>query len=367
MNNKAQKTVLVGMSGGVDSTMTALLLLKQGYEVIGATMKIWDGRFEIKDQHKSGCYGPDEEKDTEAAQKFAKKLGIKHIVVDLKKEYSQNVLDNYIATYLEGKTPNPCVRCNQKIKFGLLLEKARLSGLDFDYFATGHYAKVSYDKNKKRYLLKKAADKTKDQSYFLYRLSQSQLSELIFPLGSFTKESIKQLAKDSGFSELAQKEESQDFFECKSNSLFFRDKKVTSGNIVDKNGKVLGTHQGITNFTIGQRKGIKISSSQGPLYVAKINAAKNEVVVGPKEDLFKTALKVKDLNWISVEKLEKPLAASAKTRLHQEEIVCTVSPAENETALVKFDKPVFSPTPGQSIVFYSRNTVIGGGVIAEII
>jgi tRNA-specific 2-thiouridylase len=365
MTTSKTKTVLVGMSGGIDSTMAAYILKKQGLNVIGATMKIWDGCFDVGGETKSGCFGPGEEEDIKAAQVVAKKLGISHVVVDLKKEYRDNVLDNYIATYLGGETPNPCVRCNQKIKFGLLLEKARLSGIDFDYFATGHYAKVEYDEDKKRFLLKKSDDKKKDQSYFLHRLGQEQLSKIIFPLGSSTKEEIKKLAIEVGFPELAQKDESQDFFECKDNSPFFKDKDVRPGNIVDNNGKVLGTHNGIIGFTIGQRKGINISSDHGALYVTKIVAKRNEVVVGSKNELYASELIAKDLNWISIEKLEGPIRVEAKTRLHQEEVACTVFPDNDLSVKVVFDRPMISVTPGQSIVFYDSEVVVGGGVISK--
>jgi len=367
MKKKTKKTVLVGMSGGVDSTMAAFLLKEEGFNVIGATMKIWDGRFKMEGQLKSGCYGPGEEEEIRSAKEAARKIGVRHIVVDLKKEYGETVLDNYIETYLKGKTPNPCVRCNQKIKFGLLLEKAKQSGIDFDYFATGHYVQTSFNPARGRFVLKKSADRIKDQSYFLYRLSQEQLSKLIFPLGSYTKDKIKALARKIGLGELADKHESQDFSECKDKAVFFEDKDVRPGNIIGKDGKILGKHDGIVNFTVGQRKGLDISNNDGALYVIKINAKKNEMIVGTKDDLYCKSLIAEDLNWVAIDNLQEPKKLTGKIRLHQSEQACIVTPQQDGSASVEFETPVMSITPGQSIVFYDSDVVVGGGTISKTI
>jgi tRNA-specific 2-thiouridylase len=359
MKTKEKTTIAVGMSGGVDSTMTALILKNKGYNVIGITMQIWDNNPNIKGTS-SGCYGPNEKYDIKDAQKAAKMIGIEHHVINLQKEYKKAVIKYFQEEYQKGKTPNPCVMCNSKIKFGLLLDKAMKSGIKFDYFATGHYARVSFDEKNKIYLLKKGIDKTKDQSYFLYRLKQNQLSKIMFPLGSKKKSFIKQFAKENGFAEYADKQESQNFVECDNYSALLP--AGQPGMIVDYNGKIIGEHNGITNYTLGQRKNINIGGLKEPYYVLKINAKKNSIVVGPRSLAFFNKVSVKDINWIIPLSLVKN-KTEVKIRYGAELAKATFVSKNKNRAVLKFDKPQFAVTPGQSIVFYDKNIVIGGGII----
>jgi tRNA-specific 2-thiouridylase len=360
---KNKKVIAVGMSGGVDSTMAAYILKNKGYEVVGITMRIWAGENSSQESQRSGCYGPGEIYDTRIAQLACERLGIPHHEVDLSQEYRSKVLDNFSQEYLGGRTPNPCVLCNPLVKFGALLEKTADLGINFDYFATGHYARIENDKTADRYLLKKAVDLKKDQSYFLYRLNQNQLKRSLFPLGEFKKEQIKQLAKKAGFLDIADKPESQDFIDGGIYGSLFSDSERKQGEIIDLDGKVLGCHDGIINFTIGQRKGISIGGSKEPLYVLRIDAQKNQVVVGPKERLAVDKLTAIYPNWIAFDELDKSLKVDARLRSHQKEIPCIISPIEVNALDVQFSQPQFSATPGQSIVFYQGEVVIGGGII----
>jgi tRNA-specific 2-thiouridylase len=358
------KIVAVGMSGGIDSTIAAYLLKQLGYEVIGLTMKIWDGSFKFPKSDKPGCFGPSEAADIKAAQKMAKKLGIKHYVIPVEAAYKKTVLDYFKKEYLAGHTPNPCIVCNQKIKFGLLLETAKQSGIKFDYFATGHYARVDFDKKLKRFILKKGKDQTKDQSYFLYRLSQTQLKNLIFPLSSLTKKEVKKLAEKLGFKELSAKPESQDFLECSDHSVLFKKSELKPGDIINQNDKVVGQHNGIINYTIGQRKGISNGGSKVPLYVIKIDALKNQILIGPRDLLYTKKLVAILPHWISIDKPNKSFITSAKVRLGAQETACQIKPLKNKLE-IKLDKPQLAVTPGQSIVFYQKEIMLGGAIIAK--
>jgi len=362
MSNRHLK-IAVGMSGGVDSTMASHILKNQGHEVIGVTMRIWSGESAEKEAVRSGCYGPGEINDTRVAKSVCERLGIPHHVVDLSQEYRSNVLDTFSKEYLGGRTPNPCVLCNPLVKFGALLERATSLGIDFDHFATGHYARIEYDEKLKRFLLKKAVDQKKDQSYFLYRLGQSQLERSIFPLGEYSKEQVKALAAEAGFSDIAEKPESQDFIDGGIYGSLFPESERKKGEIIDLEGKVLGYHEGIINFTIGQRKGISIGGNKEPLYVLGIDAQKNQVMVGPKDRLAVDSLTANFPNWIAFDKLETQMEISARLRSHQKEIPCIISPANEGSVEVRFLQPQFSATPGQSIVFYHDDAVIGGGII----
>jgi tRNA-specific 2-thiouridylase len=359
MKTKEKTTIAVGMSGGVDSTMTALILKNKGYNVVGITMQIWDNNPNIKGTS-SGCYGPNEKYDIRDAKKAAKMIGIEHYVINLQEEYKKAVIEYFQEEYQKGKTPNPCVMCNSKIKFGLLLDKAMKSGIKFDYFATGHYARVSFDEKNKIYLLKKGIDRTKDQSYFLYRLKQSQLSKIMFPLGSKKKSFIKQFAKENGFAEYAEKQESQNFVECDNYSALLPAGKP--GMIVDYTGKEIGKHNGITNYTLGQRKNINIGGLKEPYYVLKINAKKNSIIVGPKRLAFFDKVSVKDINWIVPLSLIKD-RVEVKIRYGAELAKATFVSKNKNRAVLKFSQPQFAVTPGQSIVFYDKDIVIGGGII----
>lgn len=360
---KKKLKIVVGMSGGVDSTMAAYILKNQGHEVVGVTMRIWAGEGAEQESVRSGCYGPGEVYDTGIAQNVCERLGIPHHVVDLSQEYRSNVLDTFSQEYLGGRTPNPCVLCNPLVKFGALLDKAATLGIDFDHFATGHYARIEFEEKDGRYLLKKAVDQMKDQSYFLYRLGQSQLERSIFPLGEYTKEQIKELASEAGFSDIAEKLESQDFVDGGIYGSLFSESERKKGEIIDLDGKVLGHHEGIINFTIGQRKGISIGGSKEPLYVLRIDAQKNQVVVGPKERLAVDSLTAIFPNWIAFDKLVDQMEVNARLRSHQKEVPCIIAPANEGSVEVRFSLPQFSATPGQSIVFYQGDVVIGGGII----
>ena len=352
--------ILVGLSGGVDSSVAALILKQQGHEVIGATMSIWgkDG-MAAKSGHKNACYGPDEKEDIEQARTIAEQIEIPYFVFDCVEQYEKIVLENFKSEYLQGRTPNPCVWCNALVKFGVLPHMAKLNGIDFDKFATGHYARV--EKSDDRYLLKRGIAPRKDQSYFLYRLKQEQLSQIILPLGGYTKEEIRQIAKDNGLN-VAEKPDSQDFYDGDYNELLGIEEK--EGNFVDTNGKILGTHKGFWNYTIGQRKGIGISSTE-PLYVLELRKATNEVVIGPADKTFKKSLKAINLNWIATDTLKDTIKAQAKIRSTQQPVPVTVIPEENSVRVV-FDELQKSIAIGQSVVLYDNDIVLGGGVIDEV-
>ena len=358
--------ILVGMSGGVDSSVTALLLKQQGHEVIGATMAIW-GERGVKEQLKEklpkthgACFGPDEKEDIEGARKIAEEIGIPFYVFDCAKQYEEIVLDNFKKEYLNGNTPNPCIWCNSLIKFDVLPRLAKANGVEFDKFATGHYTRVMVNEDGK-YILKRGINPKKDQSYFLYRLKQEQLANIMTPLGEYTKEEIREIAKANGLT-VAEKPDSQDFYAGDYNELLGVEEK--EGNIVNLEGKVLGKHKGIWNYTIGQRKGVGVSSTE-PLYVIELRKDTNEVVIGPKDKTMKDTLKASSLNWI-IEPKESSFKAFAKIRSTQEPTGVSVE-LNGEVMTVKFDDMQKSIAKGQSIVLYDGDFVLGGGVITEVI
>lgn len=359
MTNKQK--IAVGISGGVDSSVAAALLHEQGHEVTGIIMEIFDGSISIDESAKHACYGPGEEEDVEAAASVCQTLGIPFHVIDLKKEYKSHVLDYFREEYLAGRTPNPCIVCNQKLKFGFLLERAKKIGLDFEMFATGHYAQIM--KSGDRFLLKKALDQSKDQTYFLYALSQKQFSETIFPLGSHTKEQVRQIAASLGLV-TAIRPESQDFIAGGDYSPLFNPGDIKQGDIVDEKGSILGTHRGIIHYTVGQRKGLGISSPR-PLYVLRIDALNNRIIVSDKKNIFSEGLIAKDLNLIAIKTLDQPLDLKVKIRLNHKEIEATVFPLKDGKAKVIFKEPQMAVAAGQSTVFYTGDTVLGGGVIEE--
>ena len=347
--------ILVGLSGGVDSSVAALILKQQGHEVVGATMSIWgkDG-MAAKSGHKNACYGPDEKEDIEEARKIAAQIDIPYYVFNCVEQYEQIVLDNFKSEYIQGRTPNPCVWCNALVKFGVLPLIAKENGIEFDKFATGHYARV--EEKDGRFLLKRGIAPHKDQSYFLYRLKQEQLKNIILPLGNYTKDQIRKIAKDNGL-EVAEKPDSQDFYDGDYNELL--GVKEKDGNIVDLDGKVLGHHKGIWNYTIGQRKGIGVSATE-PLYVLELRKDTNEVVIGPADKTFK-----KELTWIAFDKLENERKVYAKIRSTQQPTPITITPNGDDVDVV-FDELQKSIAIGQSVVFYDEDVVLGGGVIDKV-
>ena len=357
---KEKARVAVGLSGGVDSSVAAALLCKQGYDVYGITMEIYDGSVPLNESARHACYGPGEKEDVESAAAICEKLKIPFQTIDLRQEYKNHVIDYFRNEYLEGKTPNPCVVCNQKLKFGFLLQKARQAGCDFDYFATGHYARIVKSGN--RFLLKRAADRSKDQTYFLYGLTPQQLARSLFPVGDHTKQQVREMAHSLGL-ETADRHESQDFIDGGDYSILFSEDEIEAGEIVDEKGQILGEHRGIIHYTIGQRRGLGIASHQ-PLYVHRIDAAKNRIVVSHQEHRSK-GLVATDLNLIAVKRIEHPLDVKVKIRLRHKETDATVYPPDGEQFRILFNRPQMSVTPGQSAVIYDDDTVLGGGIIHD--
>jgi len=349
MIKNIKKKVMVAMSGGVDSSVAAALLKEEGYEVFGVTMNHYKG-----------------ENDLEAAHQVAQKLKIHWSVVDYTKEFKKMVIDYFCREYLAGRTPNPCVVCNLKIKFGLLLEEAKSLGMN--YFATGHYAINKFDQESKKFLLKRGADKSKDQSYFLYRLNQDILPYVLFPLGKLKKNQSRELAKKYGFSNY-KKEESQEICFIRDNNYrkFLTQNiqdTIKPGKFIDKEGKILGEHQGIPFYTIGQRKGLGVSLNK-PRYVIEINSHQNTITLGDDKDLYKDKLLVKDLNFISSDKISHSIKVEVKIRYNSKKSSAIISSYGKDKVLINFDEPQRAITPGQSAVFYQGDIVIGGGIIEK--
>ena len=345
-----KKKVLLGMSGGVDSSVSALLLQDQGYEVIGVTMQLLD-----KENSES----------INDAKKVCKKLGIEHHVVDLKKVFKEKVIENFICTYMCAKTPNPCVECNKYLKFGELFNIAKQ--FECAYIATGHYAKIEYSNIYNQYVLAKSKSKLKDQTYFLYDIDKKILPNIIFPLSDFDdKNEIRKIAEERGL-EIAQKKDSQEICFIENNNYveFLQrqnpSKTIESGNIVLKNGQILGTHNGLIHYTIGQRKGIGVSY-QEPLYVIKLNSQKNEVVVGTEKELYSKELTAKNLNFLVDINLQGEIEIQAKVRYRANPAKATLK-VKGNFAKVIFEQEQRAITPGQSVVFYMDDIVLGGGKI----
>ncbi|MCX6252439.1 MAG: tRNA 2-thiouridine(34) synthase MnmA [Bacteroidetes bacterium] len=354
------KRVIVGLSGGVDSSVAAYLLQQQGYEVTGVTMSLWNGEYTSTGKH--ACYGPDEKEEIREARELAAILRIPYHVFDCSDRYKQLILENFRQEYLSGRTPNPCVKCNQLIKFGMLPELATHEGIGFEYFATGHYARVEFNAVSGRYLLKKGLDTKKDQSYFIFRLDQGQLSKALFPLGELTKQQVRELAAGIDLP-LSDKEESQDFYSGNYQELLGVDD--FPGDIVNLKGAILGAHKGIWNYTIGQRKGLGVAWTE-PLYVISLDTIRNRVIVGTREEVMGSEFIVNDLNWIAIEHLEQPMEVKARIRSAQKEADAIVEPYLNGSVKVTFHQPNDGITPGQSAVFYQDDLVIGGGTILSV-
>lgn len=346
------------MSGGVDSS-AALLLLKEKYDVTGATMKLF---------RQNEICGKCSAKDIEDARAVAEKLGVPHLVIPLEEEFADLIMKDFADTYLNGGTPNPCVRCNKHIKFGALLDWALAEGCD--YFATGHYARVEYDNSSGRYLLKKATlggmTNPKDQSYVLYNLTQEQLAHVVFPLGELDKQQVRDIALENGLVN-ASKGDSQDICFVPDGDYAGFIKRFTGitpeeGDFIDDDGNVLGRHKGLIHYTIGQRKGLGLSFGK-PMFVIAKNAADNTVTLGEKEQLMCRSLTVRETNFIAFDELSAPLPCLCKTRYTGKEQPCIISPLENDRVMVEFEEPQPKASAGQSAVFYDHDIVLGGGII----
>lgn len=352
--------IAIGLSGGVDSSVAAALLKQSGHDVTGITMKIWrDGKYRGGD--KDACFGPGEEDDIRAAAALCRKLDIPYHVFDCAEAYEKAVLDYFRAEYLAGRTPNPCVRCNSLMKFGVLPNLARQSGVEFDKFATGHYVRSGYQDG--RYFIRTARDLAKDQSYFLYRLTQKQLAELHFPLGERTKAAVRALAEEFGL-EVSDKPDSQDFYSGDHRELL--DTPDRPGNIVDASGKVLGTHKGFWHYTVGQRRGLGIAAPES-LYVTALNPCRNEVVVGSRLETRCGQLLVNDCNWVSAAEPDAAFEAQVKIRSASTPVPARLQPQGDGLWRIIFPDGVTAPAAGQSAVFYDGDLLLGGGVITEVL
>lgn len=359
MNNRA----LIGMSGGVDSSVAAALMCRAGYECIGVNMKLYAG--EIPEE---GCKTCCSLEDAEDARSICYQLGMKFYVFNFTRDFSREVMEYFVAEYESGATPNPCIDCNRTMKFGKLMERARL--LDCDTVVSGHYARVEYDESKQRYLLKKARNAAKDQSYVLYFLTQEQLAHIRFPLGDFeSKEQIRALAREMGFV-TAKKKDSQDicFVPDGDYAAFIQahtGRDYPQGQFVDENGKVLGTHKGIIRYTIGQRRGLGLSLPYS-MYVKGKDVAANQVILSSNEALFSHRLIADSFNWSSIDAPAQPIRVWAKTRYQAKEAPATATVLPDGRVALLFDQPQRALTPGQAVVLYDGDTVVGGGVIREV-
>lgn len=365
---KSAGQVAVGMSGGVDSTVTAYLLKKKGCDVIGLTMKIWDDEVSEGKAGAGTCYSASKEGELATIRELARALGLPHHTIPLRAEFRRQVLGYFRNEYLAGKTPTPCLICNQQIKFGLLIERARQMGLTFDRFATGHYARIEHDRQRGRFLLKRAHDYLKDQSYFLAFLRQDQLARVIFPLGEMLKKDVKAIARTIGFKHLAESRESQDFIMPGDYRALFRDGDAKPGPIIDAGGNIIGKHQGIIYYTIGQRKNLGISGKKEPFYVTAIDPETNTVIVGTRPDLFSQGLIAGNLNWIAIDRLDRAITVKVKIRRQHHEAESVISPLTHngeDCVKVVFEKPQMAITRGQAVVFYQDDIVLGGGIILQ--
>ncbi|MCB5271942.1 MAG: tRNA 2-thiouridine(34) synthase MnmA [Candidatus Cloacimonetes bacterium] len=356
--------IALGLSGGIDSAMCALMLLQQGHEVIGLTMTKWSPCSGIDSADKRGCYGPNEPAALATAIESAAKLGIEHHIINLEEEFSRIVLNYYTESYVQGRTPNPCVVCNHQIKFGALIQKARDQGILFDKFATGHYARTRYHEPSQRWQLLAAADPLKDQSYFLSMLTQEQLALCLFPLGEMKKSELKEFARAQGYEYLVKKRESQDFLQSSDSSPLFQDYLIKEGDFVDLNMKVLGRHKGLIHYTIGQRRNLGLAGFAEAQYVLALDTAQNRVIIGPERHLYHDSLFARFVNWISIPEPETALFCSAKIRLAQDPVPCRVEKVHDGSYYVCFESPVSAITPGQVVTFYDGDLVLGAGFIS---
>lgn len=356
------QSVFLGMSGGVDSSVSALLLQRAGYDVSGVNLRLFHNEDLGEEREKTCCSLA----DAEDARAVAARLGVPFYVFDFSKIFRDTVIADFIAEYEAGRTPNPCVVCNRAVKFGALLQRVRT--LHGDYVATGHYARVERDGNTGRWLLKRGADRSKDQSYFLYMLTQEQLSHTLFPLGGLLKSQVRALAEENGLVN-AKKRDSQDICFVPDGDYTAFIQRATgrpspTGDFVDEAGRVLGQHRGFVRYTRGQHKGLGLSI-EPPLYVLDKDPETRAIRLGPDAALWTTALTARDMNWISTAEPTRPLRVTAKTRYSQRESAAVAEALPGGMLRLTFDEPQRAVTPGQAVVLYDGETVVGGGTIAE--
>ncbi len=356
-----ENRVVVAMSGGVDSSVAAALLLEKGYEVIGVTMQLWSGAGDDSRGDRGCCSLV----AVEDARRVARRLGIPYYVMNFKDYFQEQVVDYFIEEYMEGRTPNPCIACNRYVKFEELMRRAH--NLDAFYIATGHYARIEYSRERARYLLKKAVTIEKDQSYALYNMTQYQLRHTLMPLGDYTKDETRKMAKQLGLP-VADKSDSQEICFVQDNDYgrFITERtlrEARGGNFIDTKGNVLGRHKGIIHYTIGQRRGLGLAMGR-PVYVVEIDAKNNVVVVGDEGDLLSGDFIVQDVNYILMDKPDGPLKVQVKIRYSAKPADAVIIPLDDDRVKVELDTPQRAVTPGQSAVFYIGDVVVGGGIIA---
>lgn len=373
---KAGDTVVVGMSGGVDSTLVTMMLLEKGCKVIGVTMSLWDGKIPQGvdvENLKSSCYSPSETKNIEECKVFCAEHNIEYHVIDVKDAYQKKVLEYFKNEYRNGRTPNPCIQCNATVKFGALLEGVQKLGIEYDYFCTGHYAKIVrpmegiFGSDKTPCMISGATDVTKDQTYFLYRIPSEILEKVRFPLATTTKAEVFELAKKAELA-AANREESQDFIGEEYFDMLFSDKPSVPGDIIDLDGKVLGRHRGIEHYTIGQRRGIGVAVSY-PVYVQAIDPIKNVIVLAPNDALNASALIADNFVWPGNVEPQGEIEALVKVRLATRPVPAKINRCPEDSSLwkVTFETPQRAIAPGQSVVLYKDGVIIGGGLISKAI